>query len=236
MIVNIYDTGKENNFPYKLEFVSKRTSKLKSKKLYVIKNKINVEDELANLLWLNKTRNDKIFKENKFNITTFNSNDTTYLFLHRKNDEYIKNDALIKIYNDSIFFFDYKFVMDEELIETYKEQMKDGKSKFKYLPIVKGFFYYIYYNVTYSQKVKHIPKFYNYLSKVDLLDTSVSNKKTKIKYNIFYIEKSMKLIKKLDDSLTKKANFSKEKNQKYEPLDSLPSTHPYLDTIPFSKK
>ena len=187
MIVNVFDTGKSSKYPYKVKFIAKRTSGLKSNKLEVINNKVSVEREFGQLLWLNKIRNDRIYKDEKYDIVTTEINDTISFYLHKKNDRYIKNDATIKIFNDSVFFFNYK----------------------------------------------QIPIRFEYISKFDLLDTESSGKK--LKYNTFYLEKSLSFIKKLDANQTKKVKFNKGDKNNYSPIDSLPNHHPYLDTIPFPK-
>jgi hypothetical protein len=230
MIVNIYDTGKDNNFPYKLKFIAKRETKLDKKYSHLLDVEFNPKNEVRRLLWLNQNRNQRIYKENKLNIKTSKNNDTTYLFLHDKNDRYIVTDALVKIYNDTVYFFEYKMKTLEELIAIYKENYKKNKNMFS---LAKYFINYYYFNIYYHQnkELKSIPKLYNYISKFEIL------KNTKhfytLKYDSYYKQMTMRFIKKLDLNSIKNVEFDKHKQRMYELEDTLPLRHPYLDTIPF---
>lgn len=234
VLLNIYDTGKGNHFPYKLKFIAKRLVRTKRKKFDYFLNKFNVKNKVSQMLWLNKYRNNNFYEKAKFSISTMVSNDTTYLFLHNKNDTYAKNDAQMKIYNDTIVYFDYKYVFDEELFTTYVKGYNNGDVK-SFYPKAKMFFNYLYFNVKYSDidTMKFVPMQYNLLQKEERLQPNLPE--DKVKYDAFYSETSMKLVKKLDLNLVKKVKFEKESRRVFDLIDSLPSTHPYLDTIPLPK-
>jgi len=233
IIANVYDTGKDNKFPYKIQFVSKRISKLKSKKFHFNNNEINIEKEVALLIWQNKSRNKNYYTDNKYKVRTKKVNDTTLIYFHRKNDAYVTNNTHVKVFNDTVCYFDNEYIMRESLIEIYKSRYESKKKDKTFLPISKSYFYYVYNTINFSntEKYSYIPSKYRFYSKFDQLNQSKT-----IKYNTFYIEKTMVLIKELDIKTVKKVKFSKAKKLNYEPIDTLPSTHPYLDTIPFPKQ
>jgi len=228
LMANIYDTGKESKFPYKIEFLAKRTSKLKSNKFYFFnqEGKLNLEKEMALTLRNNKTRTDKLYKHPElFDIKTLINEDTTILTLIKKNNTLYNNILKIKMYNDSLsFFYDKWEIINKELINRYEDLYKEKKMFYK-VPII----FYRYFTVNYSKnrKQQFIPAYYTENIQFELLN------KLHLHYNTFSVQKTLTLVKVLDINSVKNVTFSKKGKDIGEPIDSLPTIHSYLDTIPF---
>jgi hypothetical protein len=227
VIVNIYDTGKESKHPYKIKFVAKRIKILKSLKKYFYINKFNLENELMNLLWMNKPRIDKTYKENsRYVYSVLKKQDTTFINYQMKENNVTENKAQILLLRDTVFLFNAKYAFKKSVVSAYKESVTSKKPTTLIVEKVPN---YTNIKIDYSKtkKYKNIPILFAFDNKKDYL---VPTKR--IKYDEIYTERTMIFIKDLDINLVKKTKFHK----KGDLLDSLPINHPYLDTINLSFK
>ncbi len=229
MLANIYDTGKESKFPYKIEFLAKRISKLKSNKFYFYnkEGKLNLEKEMALTIRNNKLRSDKLYKHpHLYDIKTLINEDTTILTLIKKNNILYNNISKIKMYNDSVSFFYNKWeISNNEVIKRSEDTHKE-KEIYHKIPII--FYWYFTVNYSKNRKQQFIPTYYTENIQFELLN------KLHLYYNTFSVQKTLTLVKVLDINSVKNATFSNKGEDLYDPIDTLPTTHPYLNTIPFS--